>query len=131
MVIAFLPIAMAMSALGLMIGWFGFRRPLRAYVWCVIVSAAALLSVLVGYGDRVVLIPSVVLELLLYWAIPYSLFFLLPSLGMAGIVVGVRSARAKRRRQLEAMGRCPSCGYDLRATPDRCLECGRPAAVMN
>jgi hypothetical protein len=35
--------------------------------------------------------------------------------------------RQLRGRSFADAGRCPSCGYDLRASPERCPECGAAA----
>jgi hypothetical protein len=49
--------------------------------------------------------------------------------GISAIAPAARLARGRRLRSRANSGRCPTCGYDLRATPDRCPECGAiPAA---
>jgi hypothetical protein len=50
-----------------------------------------------------------------------TIWVVLWSLIIAGGVIGIKRRRAWRRH---LAGQCIQCGYDLRATPDRCPECG-------
>ncbi len=59
--------------------------------------------------------------------IPHWSLALLTALAPARQLNALRISRRRRRRAL-----CPACGYDLRATPGRCPECGtavKPAPV--
>lgn len=53
-----------------------------------------------------------------YW-LPAGLFVLWPAIVIPGVL----------RRRRASRGLCPTCGYDLRASPDRCPECGTARAA--
>jgi hypothetical protein len=64
--------------------------------------------------------------------VPY--WFLVLGASIFPLLSLVRSLRERRRLKM-AGGLCLQCGYDLRATPDRCPECGaiapKKAAISN
>jgi hypothetical protein len=59
------------------------------------------------------------------WSVTVPLWLPAAAFGSFALI-GLRSLRRRYTigRRLSA-GRCPTCGYDLRATPGRCPECGR------
>jgi hypothetical protein len=60
-------------------------------------------------------------------ACPYWFILLLTAILPAARLAGWRRRRARRLRMGASL--CRRCGYDCRATPDRCPECGTPVAA--
>ena len=71
-----------------------------------------------GFQHRVIRLPDGAGQL---FAVPY--WFWVAAGAVLPSVWVIRHRRSSGRR---AAGCCPACGYDLRATPDRCPECGTP-----
>jgi hypothetical protein len=57
-----------------------------------------------------------------YWVI------ILLTIALAAVVYVKEHQKTRRQRWLD-QGCCGGCGYDLRATPDRCPECGRDTTL--
>ena len=64
----------------------------------------------------------------------YDRFFIVPLwalVAVTGLLPGARLAahlvRQHTRRRSVRTGLCPACGYDLRASPEQCPECGATA----
>jgi hypothetical protein len=58
-------------------------------------------------------------QTLAHYAVLVALTFLLPIIFAVKVLTHGAAAQSRARR-----GRCPECGYDLRATPEKCPECG-------
>ena len=75
-----------------------------------------------GFGGERRVNPTLSMSLVAILYVPHWFFVALFSQ-----LPAMRICRSLCRRKLTISGHCPVCGYDLRATPDRCPECGTVA----
>jgi hypothetical protein len=90
-------------------------RGWRSFVLTGIVEISLLLLLAISEGSAIILGSSPYFEMLMLGSIA---FVALP-MTMGGIVL-----YAKHAEKLDPGTHCRVCGYDLRATPERCPECG-------
>jgi hypothetical protein len=74
--------------------------------------------------------PGALSALMAFWDISIPLWMLVILMLMLPLGLSLRAAfvrfeRYLRLRRAARRGKCPFCGYDLRATPQRCPECGK------
>jgi hypothetical protein len=110
---AFISVAAAWFLLAVVVGWvrsYGspWQRTVGRYLFYLqpgSLCAGELSSRAYGF-DRMYAVP--------FWC-----------LAAAGLATAIALLRTVPRRTAGPAGRCAGCGYDLRATPDRCPECGK------
>jgi hypothetical protein len=107
----------------------------QGHVWCSIVNGSNSLLKRYGVGGRPLSSGIETVEPVrpnLFGFAPYSRGPVRGILIQYGVFLILFAAAPlawimAHRNRFRGPGFCPLCGYDLRATPDRCPECGSPA----
>ena len=91
-----------------------------------IIGAILFLAAIVLFGYNFFVFPEKIELYLLDHHLVDTVNLALDTIMITCIVMGVVVFTKDERQQITRTrrGLCPKCGYDLRATPDRCPECG-------
>jgi hypothetical protein len=98
----------------------GLPRPLSAPAWLRRLGIDALARSERGVATPLSTQPSGVVTRFTF-ELRTPIWLMMLPFALAFAAAGWRLKRPQRRRRA---GLCPSCGYDVRATPERCPECG-------
>jgi hypothetical protein len=65
-----------------------------------------------------------------FFGITFPIWSTITAFALYPCAFAIRRAASRRKTIRERAGHCTRCGYDLRATPDRCPECGAPTPTF-